>query len=62
MKNWKTTVIGVCMIVGAVAMAVIASIDGDPTTIPDWGVLWATITGGAGLIMAKDAGVTGTNK
>lgn len=59
MKNWKTTVIGICAILGAVLTFVVALIDGDPATTPNIEAMIAAISGGIagiGLVAAKDAG------
>lgn len=60
-KSWKTTTLGVLTIVTAVAGAVMALIDGNPATNPNWETLIAAVTAGIGLIMAKDSNVTGGN-
>jgi len=61
MKSWKTTVLGVCTILVAVASAIIALIDGDPTTVVDVESVIGAVVGalvGMGLIAARDNGVT----
>lgn len=57
--NWKTTLTGICMILGAIANAGMDYLQGKPVDLP---VTIAAITAGIGLIMAKDAGVTGVAK
>ena len=59
MKSWKTTILGVLTIATAVFGAVMALIDGNPATNPNWETLIAAITAGIGLIAAKDSNVTG---
>jgi hypothetical protein len=55
MKNWRTTTIGIIAIATAVMGFIKATIDGDPTTEPDFAALTAALTAGIGLIFAKDA-------
>lgn len=60
MKNasWKTTTAGIAAIVAALATAVGALFDADPTTLPDWGAVAAAVLAGIGLIAARDNNVT----
>lgn len=58
MGSWRTTGLGVCTILAAVAAAGKALMDGDPSTNPDWGTTIAAITAGIGLIAARDNKVT----
>lgn len=58
MKSWKTTAAGIAAIVAALATAVGALFDADPTTLPDWGAVAAAILAGIGLIAARDNDVT----
>lgn len=60
MKNasWKTSAAGIAAIVAALATAVGALFDADPTTLPDWGAVAAAIIAGIGLIAARDNDVT----
>jgi len=60
MKNasWKTTTAGVAAIVVALATAVGALFDADPTTLPDWGAVAAAVMAGVGLIVARDNDVS----
>ncbi len=57
-SSWKTTVAGIATIVGAICVAAKSLLDNDPATNPDWSVLVMAITAGAGLIAARDNGVT----
>jgi hypothetical protein len=59
MKSWKTTVLGVVTIVGALIGAAKFYLDGDAATNPDWPVVFAACAAGWGLIVAKDSQVTG---
>jgi len=54
MKSWKTTVMGVCAILVAVAGAVKLLVDDDPATNPDWTAVCAAVAAGIGLISARD--------
>lgn len=56
--SWKTTTAGIAAIVAALATAVAALFDADPTTLPDWGAVAAAILAGVGLIAARDNNVT----
>lgn len=56
--SWKTTTAGIAAIVAALATAVGALFDADPTTLPDWGAVAAAILAGVGLIAARDNDVT----
>jgi hypothetical protein len=58
MISWRTTALGICSILAAIAAAGKALLDTDPTTNPDWGLLVAAITAGVGLIVARDNRVT----
>lgn len=55
MNNAKTTVLGICTIVTAVGSAIVALLDGNPSTTFDVATVVAAVTAGLGLIMAKDA-------
>lgn len=54
MKSWRTTTLGVCTIIGAVAHFIVAVVDGDPSTKPSIEVLTTAVGAGWGLILAKD--------
>jgi hypothetical protein len=58
MGSWRTTALGVCTILAAVAAVGKSLFDGDPATNPDWGTTIGAITAGVGLIMARDNKVT----
>ena len=58
MKSWKTTVAGVLTAIIPVLNAVQAFIDGDPATVPDWGLAIAAVTAGLGLFFARDNNVS----
>jgi len=54
MKSWKTTVAGIAGVIAAIASAVQAQLDGNPATVPDWGVVIALLASGLGLLLARD--------
>lgn len=53
---------GAATIIAAIASAIKAAVDGDPTTLPDWAMVVAAVITGIGLIAAKDSNVTGGTK
>lgn len=55
-KNTTTTLLGICMILGAVANAGVAILDGDPATVFDWKVSLAAVGVGWGFIKAREQG------
>jgi len=55
MKNIKTTLAGVGVILVAIGSALKSVFDGDPSTNVDLTATIAQVTVGIGLIMAKDA-------
>ena len=58
MQSWKTSTAGVAAIVAAIATAVSAQFDNDPTTVANWGVVITTIIAGVGLLAARDNNVS----
>lgn len=56
-KSWKTTVIGIAVLLGAIASAAIALVDGDPATTLNLTEILAALMG-LGLIASKDGDVT----
>lgn len=62
--SWKTTTMGVAVLIGSVgtllssvALALVALLDGDASTTPDWSAIPAaasSVAVGFGLIFAKD--------
>ena len=54
MKNRNTTIAGVITAAVAILTGIKAAIDSDPATIPDYGLIIASITTACGLIFAKD--------
>ncbi len=53
--SWHTSVLGVAMIIGAIIDLVIAFASDKS---PNWQADWTAVTGGIGLIFAKDKGVS----
>lgn len=53
------TILGIIMIVQALAKVATALFDGDPATTPGWGELVTEIIAGVGLVLAKGAKTTG---
>ena len=53
MRNWKTTGLGICLLLGAIGSCGTAILDGDPETIPQWGELVAALAG-LGLFFARE--------
>lgn len=58
MKSYKTTALGIATILGAIAAAAVAMLDGDPGTAFSWPTTIAAITAGIGLMAARDNSVT----
>ena len=56
MKNWKTTLGGIGMILGALADIISSLTQG---VHPSWDRDFIAITGGIGFLCAKDMNVTG---
>ncbi len=53
MKSWKTTLLGILVLIGAFVSGAMATFDSDPTTVIDMGEIIAAITG-LGLFAARD--------
>lgn len=53
MKSWRTTVIGVMILVSSVLSVGIALLDGDPGTTPNYEAILIAF-GGLGFLVAKD--------
>ena len=53
-KSWKTTTVAVLIAVVAIANALIAMLDSDPATVPDWNVAITALIAAVGLFLAKD--------
>ena len=56
--SWKTSTAGIAAIIAVVANALAHQFDADPSTVPDWGLVIATVIAGIGLVAARDNGVT----
>jgi len=55
MKNRNTTIAGIIAACVAILSGVKAAIDNDPSTVPDYGLIIASITTACGLIFARDS-------
>jgi hypothetical protein len=51
-RNWKTKALGSALLIGAVASAVIALLDDDPVTNPDWQAIIAAAAG-VGIFVSR---------
>ena len=56
--NWRTTTAAILAAVVAVANAVLAIVDGNPVTEPDWNIVVTLLITACGLFFARDARVT----
>ncbi len=54
MKNFRTTLLGIFMILGAIGTAGTATFDGDPNTEPDYTLTFTAVSAGIGLILARE--------
>lgn len=55
-RNYRTTISGLCTALGAVLAAAGLQLDSDPSNDPSWGVVFVAVAAGAGLMFAKDYG------
>lgn len=58
-KNWKTTLGGVAMILSGLALLGKMLADGTPLTVETLSPVGIALSGGLGLLKAKDHDVTG---
>lgn len=58
MKNWKTTTIGILLIVSSVSTAALHYFQ--TGALPDFAPLATAVTAGVGLLVAKDSTVSGS--
>jgi hypothetical protein len=56
-SSWKTTLLGVFALLGAICAAGTALLDGNPETAPDFASILSGLTG-LGLIFARDNDVS----
>jgi hypothetical protein len=59
MKSWRTTALGLVMIIVALGTVATAYLDTDPGTNPDWFAVGAAIVGGIRLIISGEQTLTG---
>ena len=52
--SWKTTLVGWLGFIGALVASLQAALDGNAETVPQWGVVVASLTAAVGLTMARD--------
>lgn len=57
--SWRTSLAGICLIMGAIGTAGYAFLDGDTATSADWKSVGGAFIAGWALIQAKDKTVTG---
>lgn len=55
MKNWKTTTLGWCAIVGALLHLATTLLNGKAPTMDELGADWTAVMAGWGLIHAADS-------
>jgi hypothetical protein len=55
MKNWKTTLAGLLIVLGAAATQGAAMLDGNPATVANWNLVLAAVPVAFGFIFAGDA-------
>ncbi len=58
MKNYRTSLFGTGGIVIIVVNVVSMLLDGDPTTNPDWSVIFAALMPSIAALFSRDAKVT----
>lgn len=53
--SWKTTLCGILgVIAAAITLVVQPLLDGDPSTVPQWGAFVTAATAALGLVFARD--------
>jgi len=55
LTNWKTTLCGVCIVLGVLSQVLLMTLDGDAETNPQWELVVPEILAGIALIFARDA-------
>ena len=58
MKSWKTTAAGIAAFISVASPQVMAMLDNDPLTNPEWGLVIGAFVVLLGLGAARDNGVT----
>jgi len=59
MKSWKTTVLGIGMLLSVIGIVVVSVLDNDPETNPNWSVLSEQITQGLTMLGISFGGLLG---
>jgi len=54
MSSWKTTVLGICAMIIAIATAAVALLDGDPEIAVNIELVIAEVVTGLGFIFSRD--------
>lgn len=57
-KSWRTTLAGAGVFLTALGAALSAQFDGDPATIPMWGMVMTAAIMAIGLIVSRDSNVS----
>lgn len=55
LNSWKTTTVAVLLAVNGILTAVMAMLDADPATNPDWNLVVSLIVAAVGMLLARDA-------
>ena len=55
MKDWKTTLAGILVVLGAACTQAVAMLDGNPATVPNWNIVLAAVPVAFGFIFAGDS-------
>ena len=57
-KSWRTTLFGAGGLLVIVASALSALFDGDPATMPQWGIVVGALSAAIGAFFARDNSVS----
>lgn len=58
MKSWRTTTTAILAILGLLAPAIAAAVDGNPATDPNWQIVIPAVIAAATGLFARDNKVT----